>query len=296
MAALSIIIVNYKSWIVLEKCLESIISQNNSDVEVIISDNNSGDKELNKFKKKYTKFTWISNTKNLGFSRACNQGAKIAKNGHYLFLNPDTELEKDCLIKLKTKISAFPNSIISIMQIGSNGINKYPYGEFLSLKSFNGILRFLSRSVKCNYRYNDYKKPFLKPDWVSGSFLLIDKKNFNNLSGWDEDYWMYYEDMDLCRRAKNIGMDVVLLNNIFCTHHHGKSSRIDLKTTVKTKTQLIKSGLIFIIKHYSGLYQKILKFMFIGSNLVELLLLCPFSRKRRLILRNLIFNLRVENF
>ena len=50
MAALSIIIVNYKSWIVLEKCLESIISQNNSDVEVIIIDNDSGDKELNKFK------------------------------------------------------------------------------------------------------------------------------------------------------------------------------------------------------------------------------------------------------
>ena len=90
MSALSIIIVNYKSWIVLEKCLESIISQNNSDVEVIIIDNDSGDKELNKFKKKYTKFTWISNTKNLGFSRACNQGAKIAKSGHYLFLNPDT--------------------------------------------------------------------------------------------------------------------------------------------------------------------------------------------------------------
>ena len=56
MSALSIIIVNYKSWIVLEKCLESIISQNNSDVEVIIIDNDSGDKELNKFKKKYTKF------------------------------------------------------------------------------------------------------------------------------------------------------------------------------------------------------------------------------------------------
>ena len=128
------------------------------------------------------------------------------------------------LIKIELNVPNldFPDIfLLKIMQIGSNGINKYPYGEFLSLKSFNGILRFLSRSVKCNCRYNDYKKPFLKPDWVSGSFLLIDKKNFYNLSGWDEDYWMYYEDMDLCRRAKNIGMDVVLLNNIFCTHHHG---------------------------------------------------------------------------
>tara|TARA_A100001015_G_scaffold227046_1_gene256470 strand:- start:1995 stop:2324 length:330 start_codon:yes stop_codon:yes gene_type:complete len=107
---------------------------------------------------------------------------------------------------------------------------------------------------------------------------------------------MYYEDMDLCKRARNIGMEIILINSISCTHYHGKSSRINLKTTVKTKTHLIKSGIIFIDKHYSGLSQKILKFLFISSRVTEYLLMSPFSKLKRLLLYNLIFNFRVKEF
>ena len=85
MTSLSIIIVNYKSWSVLEKCLESILSQGINDIEVIIVDNNSNDGLITKFKKKYINFKWISNKINAGFSKACNQGAEIAKNEYYLF-------------------------------------------------------------------------------------------------------------------------------------------------------------------------------------------------------------------
>ena len=107
---------------------------------------------------------------------------------------------------------------------------------------------------------------------------------------------MYYEDMDLCKRAKNIGLKVILINSISCTHHHGKSSRINLETTVKTKTHLIKSGILFIDKHYDGIYQKFLKFMFISSKIFELILFYPISKQKRLILNNLIFNFRVKEF
>ena len=96
--------------------------------------------------------------------------------------------------------------------------------------------------------------------------------------------------------AKNIGLKVILINSISCTHHHGKSSRINLETTVKTKTHLIKSGILFIDKHYEGIYQKFLKIMFVSSIIFELILLCPFSKQKRLILNNLIFNFRVKEF
>ena len=86
----------------------------------------------------------------------------------------------------------------------------------MSIKTFNGIIRFLFRFLKFESRLGNNKKPLLKPEWVSGSFLYIDKKNFNKLGGLDEDYWMYYEDMDLCKRAKNIGMEIILINSINC--------------------------------------------------------------------------------
>ncbi|OUW76232.1 MAG: hypothetical protein CBD72_04465 [Flavobacteriaceae bacterium TMED212] len=296
MPEISIIIVNYKSWSVLEKCIESISSQNIRNNEIIIVDNNSNDNTVKDFKIKYNKYKWIINNKNLGFSKACNLGAKAAKYEHYIFLNPDTELGINCLIQLKSKIINYPNSIISISQLDSSGNITFPYGKFLSIKTFNGIIRFMFRFLKFESRLKDHKKPLLRPDWVSGSFLSIDKKNFNKLGGWDEDYWMYYEDMDLCKRARNIGMEIILINSISCTHYHGKSSRINLKTTVKTKTHLIKSGIIFIDKHYSGLSQKILKFLFISSRVTEYLLMSPFSKLKRLLLYNLIFNFRVKEF
>lgn len=292
MTSLSIIIVNYKSWSVLEKCLESILSQGIDDIEVIIVDNNSNDGLITKFKKKYINFKWISNKINAGFSKACNQGAEIAKNEYYLFLNPDTELEKNSLVKMKSIIDNFPNSILSISQLDSAGNIGFPYGNFLSIRTFNGIIRFLDRLISLENRNINNQKPFIKPNWVSGSFLLIDRKNFNKLGGWDEDYWMYYEDMDLCKRANIIGIDIVLINSISCTHHHGKSSKVNLKTRVKAKTHSIKSGVIFIEKHYRGAYQKILKFLYLSSRIIELLILSPFSKVKRLIFFNLIFNYR----
>ncbi len=183
MPELSIIIVNYKSWSVLEKCIESISSKNKSNNEIIIVDNHSDDNLVKEYKIKYNKCKWIINDKNLGFSKACNIGAKAAKYEHFVFLNPDTELGTNCLIQLKSNIINYPNSIISISQLDSHGNKTFPYGKFLSIKTFNGIIRLLFRFLKFESRLEDHEKPLLKPDWVSGSFLSIDKKNFNKLGG-----------------------------------------------------------------------------------------------------------------
>ena len=86
MPGLSIIIINYKSWSVLEKCIKSIWSQKTHLIEIIIIDNNSDDSQIVSFKRKYSKCKWIINKKNIGFAKACNQGAKIAKYDHYIFL------------------------------------------------------------------------------------------------------------------------------------------------------------------------------------------------------------------
>ena len=96
---ISIIIVNYRGWKALDECLESIdsISSKTFSFEVIIVDNFSNDGQFPVFKQKYSKFTFIENTGNNGFSDGCNFGAAIAKGNHFLFLIPDTKLTLEAL-------------------------------------------------------------------------------------------------------------------------------------------------------------------------------------------------------
>ena len=100
MISLTIVIVNYKSWLPLTKCLDSLLNQINIIPTIIVVDNDSQDNdELNKFKSKYNSIVWKRNEKNFGFSKACNIGAKLATSKWILFLNPDTIIPKDCLRK-----------------------------------------------------------------------------------------------------------------------------------------------------------------------------------------------------
>ena len=98
MISLSIVIVNYKSWLPLTECLDSLLNQNNINPKIIVVDNDSQDNdELNKFESKYNSIVWKRNEKNFGFSKACNIGAKLATSKWILFLNPDTNLNSDVL-------------------------------------------------------------------------------------------------------------------------------------------------------------------------------------------------------
>ena len=72
------------------------------------------------------------------------------------------------------------------------------------------------------------------------SFIFISKKLFNNIGKWNENYFMYYEDMDLCKKARNMNYNVIMLNDIYCNHYHGLSSRINKKTKIKTDTEFVQ--------------------------------------------------------
>ena len=137
----SIIIVNYKSWIPLEKCIHSINNQIDINPEVIVVDNNSSDDFIHSFKKKFPKVLWVENKSNSGFSKGCNIGAEKASNKFLLFLNPDTYLPNDCLKNLLNKKLNFENSIIGIKQLNNKNKNTHAYGIFLNLYSLNGIAR-----------------------------------------------------------------------------------------------------------------------------------------------------------
>ena len=287
---ISIIIVNYKSWIPLENCLNSLLKQENVNTDIIVVDNNSNDNTLEQYKKMFTSVEWIENKKNYGFSKACNIGESKSKYDLLLFLNPDTILEKNCLEKIFKKNIDYNSKIISIKQIDKKKKNTNAYGYFLSFHTYNGLLRFFYRLIFRKTKKINERLDYFCPDWISGSFVIISKNKFHKIGKWDERFWMYYEDMDLCKRAKENDMEIIMLNNIFCYHFHGLSSRINYKTKIKSKTEVLISKIKYVDKHFNGFKKFLLISLVYMSILFELTIMSVFSKVKRGILINFLKN------
>ena len=288
MTTLSIIIVNYKSWEHLGICLDSIQNQKKINPEIIVLDNNSNDSKIDNYKSQYNYVKWIENPKNYGFSKACNIGASNATGKWLLFLNPDTKIPNDCLDKLLNRVKNINNTIFSIKQLDHKNKNTNAYGIFLNLYSINGIIRFIYRLIFGISKNKISQKTSFSPDWISGSFLLLRQSDYIKIGGWDEDYWMYYEDMDICKRARIFKIHTLFFNDLYCYHYHGKSSRKDFQTKINSKAEVIKSSLIYINKHFDGLYAKLLCLIILSSKIIELIPLSFFLKEKRSILKKIL--------
>ena len=288
MTTLSIIIVNYKSWEYLSICLDSIQNQKKINLEIIVLDNNSNDSKIDNYKSQYNYVKWIENPKNYGFSRACNIGASNATGKWLLFLNPDTKIPNDCLNILLNRVKNINNTIFSIKQLDNKNKNTYAYGIFLNLYSINGVFRFIYRLIFGISKKKISEKTSFSPDWISGSFLLLRQSDYIKIGGWDEDYWMYYEDMDICKRARRFKIHTLFFNDLYCYHYHGKSSRKDFQTKINSKAEVIKSSLIYIDKHFDGLYASLLSFIIFSSKIIELIPLSFFIKEKRILLKKIL--------
>ena len=272
MNTLSIIIVNYRAWRRLSQCLDALagFSGDKLEKEVIIVDNFSDDGQLTLFADKYPKFRFILNSGNNGFSDGCNKGAEAAGGSYFLFLNPDTIASEESLIALLSFAEQFPEAIVSCGQINDKGEKGIPYGRFPALGRITGLLRFLNRifSGKEYTEMQDKTLPYISVDWVSGSVVLLSKEQFSKLGGWDTGFWMYYEDVDLCRRLKNGEGKVLIHSHITIVHNHGGASRINPAIASLTKCEVHISRHFYISCHEKGLNGFLMHLVLIISNLI----------------------------
>ena len=269
MTDLSIIIVSYRGWTRLEQCLEALNSFNgkNINTEVIIVDNHSDEKTIYDFKVRFSKFRFIFNKVNGGFANGCNLGAKTAEGNYFLFLNPDTIASESEIEKLLDIAKQNPNyTILSCRQINEKGKECVVSGSFPCFKNLTGFQRavFKEKLPEAMVTNNN----ILFPDWISGSVVMISRENFQEINGFDEDFWMYYEDVDLCKRAKDYGGKVALIKDITIEHNHGGSSRINIKTTSRTKTEVHISRHNYISKHMSGINRVFIQLFLVINNLI----------------------------
>ena len=271
---ISVIIVNYKSWSDLQNCLNSLASIKNDDFtfEVIIVDNNSNDNKLDTFSKSFPQFKFIINTGNNGFSNGNNVGAYQAKGDYFLFLNPDTIVSKNAILKMYQL--AQENSEYGIIACSKINVEGKPEKEirfFPKLITLFGASRAIYQIInkqKIAEKFNT-TKTLIFPDWVSGSIMFMSKKWFNSVNGWNDDYWLYLEDVDLCKRITDAGGKITLTRDTNIIHNHGGASRINVKTAALTKAEVIISKHVYISNNFSRKTKLITQFLLLFFGLVS---------------------------
>jgi len=274
---LTIIIVNYRCWEVLAKCIESFNEYSPEiNYEIIVVDNDSQDGKFNNFQQQFHEIKLIANKGNYGFSSGCNLGAENAKGEFLLFLNPDITLTRSPAIDVMFSFArANPSiGITSCRTINSNG-NREREIAFLSPWLTIGWLRAIyklaiSHKIAINY---PEKNKIWHPEWVAGSVILIKKDFFKKIGKWSEGkFWMYSEDPDLCLKSKKFGKKIALLRDIELNHSHGGASRKNPETIAITKSEVVTSSHVFIQEHTKGLNRLILHLVIMINTLTSWLL------------------------
>ena len=273
---LSIIIVSYKGYKRLKQCLDSLakFSGENLTIEVIVVNNCPGDDEFENLLKNYPAFRHIENGKNGGYGHGCNFGALVANGSFFLILNPDTIVTEEALFKLVDFLKFNPSIMAaSCKQVNENGRESIAWGPFPDYQNLTGIIRkIFSTGYKSQMKRKERFSPkVFFPDWVSGSVILIRKDDYKKLNGFDDDFWLYFEDVDLCRRIRRSGGEIAFCENIIIEHNHGGSSRINMKTTSITKTEVFISKHLYMSKHTSGIKKMMLQSFLVINNLLSLI-------------------------
>ena len=268
----SIIIVNYKSWKHLKNCLDALIHFKEVDfsLEVIVVDNYSNDGKLKEFSENYSQFQFIENSGNNGFANGCNLGAIQSKGAYMLFLNPDTLATESTVKEMLTCLKENSNyGIVSCNQLNNNGSFEDFDRIFPNTFTLFGLIRALYRKIKPQTKLENN---IIFPDWVSGSVVFMSRKWFSKVCGWNEDYWMYFEDVDLSKKVRDRGGEVALLKDVNIIHNHGGASRINIKTASITKTEVVISKHVYLRNHFTGFKRKLLLFLVVLSTFTSKLI------------------------
>jgi len=241
----SIIIVNWngKKW--LEKCLESVSKQTYKKYEVIVVDNGSEDESREYVKKYFPATILIELDKNYGFAKANNIGIKSAKGDLVFLLNNDTTIDKDMLENIAP---LFDNPRIGTIQpriVRMDDKNKLDLaGAFWTQTTF--LHYFGLDGKRSSKKFNVPMRVFSN----KGAAMFVRKSMLDKIGGFDEDFWSYYEETDLCHRAWLSGFECWYYPISTCYHAKGKTSETIDNSFIQFHN--FKNKLLSFIKNFEA--------------------------------------------
>ena len=248
----SVIIVSHKSASTLPSLLESLVAKlPPSSYESIVVDNSEDSHEHAQLQKLAQRFPLtLLHTPNRGFGDACNRGAKKSRGLLLWFLNPDTEVRQVPFGAIMRLFQHNPATILGANLFSQEGTPQ-PWAWALRDPSLSSLLLWRIRKPS-------HRPPLLPKNvaWVSGASMIMSKELFRQLGGFDTRFFLYFEDVDLCRRARKQGASVLLFPSLHVYHHGGES----FFSHKEQKRLYYQSQLLFFQKHYGTWSAKTLRF------------------------------------
>ncbi|MDP4181991.1 MAG: glycosyltransferase family 2 protein [Bacillota bacterium] len=255
---LDIIIINWNSGSQLRECLSTVNINDINGFElskVIVVDNASADDSLEGIEQLNLPVKIIRNSKNLGFGAACNQGALCSNADYLLFLNPDTRLNKESLVKPLLYMEAEDNrgvGVCSIKLVDDSGrpgrtCTRLPKPRhfFVKIMGLDHIFPKIFKShFMTEWDHNDTRQV----EHVIGAFYFVRRKVFIDAGMFDERFFVYLEDLDLSLRIKKLGYSIQYLADVEAYHKGGGTSE-QVKATRLFYS--IRSRIIYGFKHFS---------------------------------------------
>jgi len=236
----SVLVVNFRAYDDLERCLQSLEPQLRPDDEVIVVDNESHEARTVSIARAFPYVSTIPSAVNLGFAAGINLAARRARNPFLLLLNPDTVVQGPLLVVLEEFLRTHPDTgVVGPRVINGDGSIQPSARAFPGFSTlFGGRSAWLTRRYPGNpwARRNllglDAHEP-LRADWLSGSCLMTRRNVFERLGGLDESFFLYWEDADYCRRVADLGLSRIYVPGVSVRHLGGGSARYNLARAIR---------------------------------------------------------------
>ncbi|NWF90905.1 MAG: glycosyltransferase [Ignavibacteriaceae bacterium] len=257
---LSIIIVNYNVKEFLQNLIHSLQKAlSNITHEIIVVDNASDDGSVDFISDKFPQIKLIANSTNLGFSKANNIGLKISKGKYILLINPDTIVSEDTLSKMIEFLNVRKDAGLAGCKIlnpdGSLQLacrRSFP-GPWTSFCKVTGLSSLFPKSrifAKYNLTYLDENET-CEVDAISGSFMMMKREVYEKVGGFDEQFFMYGEDLDLCYRIQKSGYKVFYYPGTQIIHYKGESTK---RSSLDETKYFYNAMHLFVKKHFSTFF------------------------------------------
>lgn len=234
---LSIIIINYNTKVLLRQCLKSLMPNAQCpmpNAEIIVVDNGSSDSSVGTVEREFSKVKLIKNKTNLGYAKANNQALKRVKGKYILFLNTDTVIPPKTIPVLISYFEKHPEVgvVTPKLKLRDGKIDPDCHRGFPTPRAafcyFTGLEKLSPRSKFFGQYHQTWKNfdTIHEIDACCGAFLLTRKKILDRIGSFDESYFFYGEDLDLCYRVKQNGWKIVYYSQVEAIHYKGASSNL----------------------------------------------------------------------
>jgi GT2 family glycosyltransferase len=225
---LSVLVVSHNVAPLLRRCLASLTEAD----EIVVVDNDSNDDSVEMVRREFPTVALIASADNRGFSAGVNAAARVATGDFLLLLNPDAEVAPGVLSSMRDRLGRRPKAAaLGFRQVDKDGVFQLSFGPPPSL-----VLELARMVVQRRLDAGDrrlaglidriFSRPVRVP-WVSGSALLVRRAAFESAGGFDEAFFLYFEDIDFCLRLRREVGPVFYMPTPTVLHHRGRSAAGD---------------------------------------------------------------------